>query len=378
MADLKIKSKAQLQGGASLPAQSASKALKLDSSGNVTSSVTTDAELAFLSGVTSSVQTQIDSKINLTQKGASNGVATLDAGGKVPSAQLPSTVMEYRGNWNAATNTPTLADGTGDTGDVYRTSVAGTQNLGSGSQTFAVGDWVVYNGSIWQLSPNSNAVGSVFGRVGTVIAQVGDYTTAQVTESGSLYFTDERAQDAVGGILTDTNTIDFTYNDAANTIIADVKTQMSITSDASGVKLLGDAASPGNTQYYGTNAGGTKGFFAIPAIGSAGDLQETSFSAANNVTTATSITGFAFAAGTVRGFKALVSVSVDATADLFETFELLGINKGGTFDMSIEGVGDESGIVFTITSAGQVQYTSANYAGFVSGTVKFRATTTTV
>lgn len=36
-------------------------------------------------------------------------------------------------------------------------------------------------------------------------------------------YTDEMAQDAVGGILTDTATIDFTYNDGANTIIADVK-----------------------------------------------------------------------------------------------------------------------------------------------------------
>lgn len=35
-------------------------------------------------------------------------------------------------------------------------------------------------------------------------------------------FTSEAAQDAVGGILTDTTTIDFTYNDSANTITADV------------------------------------------------------------------------------------------------------------------------------------------------------------
>lgn len=36
-------------------------------------------------------------------------------------------------------------------------------------------------------------------------------------------YTDELAQDAVGTILTDTATIDFTYNDVANTIAADVK-----------------------------------------------------------------------------------------------------------------------------------------------------------
>lgn len=38
----------------------------------------------------------------------------------------------------------------------------------------------------------------------------------------NLYFTDERAQDAVGSALTDSSNIDFTYNDAGNTITADL------------------------------------------------------------------------------------------------------------------------------------------------------------
>lgn len=47
-------------------------------------------------------------------------------------------------------------------------------------------------------------------------------TTALISEGSNLYFTDERAQDAVGTILTDTSTINFTYNDAGNLITADV------------------------------------------------------------------------------------------------------------------------------------------------------------
>ena len=84
--------------------------------------------------------------------GGANGVATLDSNGKVPVNQLPSSVMEYKGTWNAATNTPTLVNGTGDPGDVYICNVAGTTNFGAGPITFATGDWVVYNGSIWQKS----------------------------------------------------------------------------------------------------------------------------------------------------------------------------------------------------------------------------------
>jgi hypothetical protein len=40
-------------------------------------------------------------------------------------------------------------------------------------------------------------VSSVFGRTGAVTAQSGDYTTAQVSESGNLYFTDARARAAI-------------------------------------------------------------------------------------------------------------------------------------------------------------------------------------
>lgn len=103
-----------------------------------------------------------------SQKGAANGYASLDSGGKVPASQLPSSLMEYKGVWNASTNTPTLANGTGDTGDVYRVSVSGIQNLGSGNITFDVGDYVIYNGTVWEKSDTTDAVSSVNGLTGAV------------------------------------------------------------------------------------------------------------------------------------------------------------------------------------------------------------------
>lgn len=195
----------------------ANRALTSDASGLPTASATTDTELGYLSGVTSSVQTQINSKISSAEKGAANGVATLDSGSKIPAAQLPDEVMSYKGNWNASTNTPTLIDGTGNTGDIYKTSVGGTQDLGSGSIIFSVGDWVLYNGTVWEKAINSNSVTSVNGQTGAVVL-----TTTNIAEGTSLYFTDERAQDAVGGILTNTTTISLTYNDGLNTVAADV------------------------------------------------------------------------------------------------------------------------------------------------------------
>ena len=102
------------------------------------------------------------------EAGAASGLATLDVSGKIPADQLPVSVMEYKGAWNASTNTPALVDGTGDSGDVYRVSVAGSQDLGSGAITFEVGDYAIYNGTIWERLDGTDAVSSVDGMQGAV------------------------------------------------------------------------------------------------------------------------------------------------------------------------------------------------------------------
>lgn len=119
--------------------------------------------------------------VPLTAVGAANGVASLDSGGKVPLAQLPSTLLIYLGAWDASTNTPTIADGTGTNGDVYRTSVAGTQDLGSGPLTFAIGDFAIYNGTIWQHSPAADGVSSVNSQTGAVTVNAINQLTGDVT-----------------------------------------------------------------------------------------------------------------------------------------------------------------------------------------------------
>jgi|694.fasta_scaffold75096_2 hypothetical protein len=58
--------------------------------------------------------------------------------------------LNYKGTWNASTNTPTLADGTGAKGDYYVVSTAGTQTFGGVQLFFGSGDWIAYNGAVWQ------------------------------------------------------------------------------------------------------------------------------------------------------------------------------------------------------------------------------------
>jgi hypothetical protein len=93
-------------------------------------------------------------------------------------------------------------------------------------------------------------------------------TTISIPSTAVSDFT-EAVQDVVGNasFLPDTNTVDWTYNDAGNTLSAAVKTQLTITSDASGIRLVNDSATPGNSKYYGTDGSGTKGFFDLPSGG---------------------------------------------------------------------------------------------------------------
>jgi hypothetical protein len=63
----------------------------------------------------------------------------------VPPRLIDSHTMEsltYAGTWNASTNTPTLAAGSGTEGTVYRVSVAGTTSL-DGIASWSVDDFIV-------------------------------------------------------------------------------------------------------------------------------------------------------------------------------------------------------------------------------------------
>ena len=139
--------------------------------------------ISFIGVATDEMHAQLDNTVLQfkSEKGQADGYASLDANGKVPTSQLPSSVFEYKGSWNAATNTPTLADGTGDAGDAYRVATGGTQNLGSGNITFTVGDLVIYDGAVWQRVDGDDAVESVNGQTGIVVLDADDISDTGTT-----------------------------------------------------------------------------------------------------------------------------------------------------------------------------------------------------
>ena len=106
----------------------------------------------------------------------------------------------------------------------------------------------------------------------------------------------------------------------------------------------------------------------IPAY--SGDIPRTSFTAADNQAVAANITGLAFANATVRGFEAQITIVRNTS---YAQYSLKGIQKSASWEMSQDYIGDDAGITFSITSAGQIQYTSTN-TGF-TGALLFRAQT---
>jgi len=151
--------------------------------------------------------------------GSANGVATLDAGGKVPVSELPAAVLgalSYQGTWNASTNTPTLASGVGTKGYYYVVSVAGSTDL-DGITDWVVGDWAVYNGTAWQQIDNTDAVTSVNGQTGAVVL-----TTTNIAEGTNEYFTQARARASISagtGISYD-NSTGVVTNSAPDQVVA--------------------------------------------------------------------------------------------------------------------------------------------------------------
>ena len=149
--------------------------------------------------------------------GAANGVATLDAGGKVPVSELPAAVLgalSYQGTWDASTNTPTLTSSVGTKGYYYVVSVAGNTNL-NGITDWLVGDWAVYNGTVWQKVDNTDAGGDVVGPTSATDNAIArfDTTTGKLIQNSVVTIGNSGEVDGISHI-TNIDYVDFdtTYN----------------------------------------------------------------------------------------------------------------------------------------------------------------------
>jgi hypothetical protein len=159
----------------------------VDQKGRITSA--TDVAIAITASQVTDFSTAADARIS-AQKGVALGLATLDAGGKVPAAQLPSFVDDVLEFADLASFPVT-----GENGVIY---VALDTNV-----TYR------WSGSVYiEISPSD--VTSVFGRSGAVTAQAGDYTAAQITNTPSGSISAITVQAAINELEAEKQPIDAT------------------------------------------------------------------------------------------------------------------------------------------------------------------------
>ena len=112
--------------------------------------------------------------IRVEEKGAANGVASLDVNGKVPIEQLPTEALVFKGYWKPSSGSYP-PDGT-VAGDFYIVEEEGDfDNI-----HWNVNDWLIWDGTKWTRSENHNDVTSVNGKKGAVKVY-GDNT--EITET---------------------------------------------------------------------------------------------------------------------------------------------------------------------------------------------------
>lgn len=127
---------------------------------------------------------------NSASIGQADGVASLDSSGYVPMSQMPPAVvggLNYKGTWDAATNNPTLANGVGTKGWMYKVSVPGTTTIDGISQ-WNLGDVIAFNGTTWdKIDGVASEVTSVFGRTGDVVLTPADMAGAWGTQAQNTF-----------------------------------------------------------------------------------------------------------------------------------------------------------------------------------------------
>ena len=188
--------------------------------------------------------------------------------------------VTYKGTWDASTNTPTLVSSTGTQGDYYVVNVAGTTNL-DGITDWQIGDWAIFNGSVWQKVDNTDAVSSVNGQVGTVVLTAANVNavadTATITAGTGL---------TGGGNLASNTTIDLANTAVSAGSYGDAATVATFTVDAQGRLTAASNATIAitNSQVSGLGTMSTQNANAVAITG--GDVAVANISATNVTVTA--------------------------------------------------------------------------------------------
>ncbi|MGN6774789.1 SGNH/GDSL hydrolase family protein [Rhizobium sp.] len=165
--------------------------------------------------VSTAQQAALDAKVSTSLVGAANGVASLDSGGKVPAAQLPSYVDDVLEFANLAG-----FPGTGETGKIYVALDTNRQYRWSGS---AYVQLVASPGTTDNVVEGTTNLYFTPARVlATVLSGLSTATSAAITASDSVLSAFGRLQAQISGLAS--SKLDATATAAAATKLATART----------------------------------------------------------------------------------------------------------------------------------------------------------
>jgi hypothetical protein len=169
---------------------------RIDFDGSLVITLSTGREL----NVGEVVAPDLAERIKVITNGGGTSQSVLDTLTSLQNQINSLITLDYQGTWNASTNTPTLTSSVGTNGYYYIVNFAGSTNL-NGITDWQVGDWLIYNGTVWQKIDQSWAIAGVNDNITSMTGITGgisspDFiqfdTAATVTNAtGKLYYNAE-------------------------------------------------------------------------------------------------------------------------------------------------------------------------------------------
>lgn len=126
--------------------------------------------------ISTAVASALAGKVDTSQLGVNNGVATLGSDGKLNSSQIPAIAIS---DTFVVANQAEMLALTAEVGDVAIRTDQNKSYILRAAPASTLANWQ-------ELLTPTSPVTSVFGRTGTITAAAGDYTVAQVTGAAPL------------------------------------------------------------------------------------------------------------------------------------------------------------------------------------------------
>ena len=212
---------------------------------------------------------------------------------------------------------------------------------------------------------NTDAVTSVFGRTGAVIAANGDYTTTQVTEGDNLYFTNARARGAISLTVSGSSGAS-TYDSATGVLNVPTYTLSGLggqpaLSGTGFVKISGTTISYDNSTYLTTSSAAST-YLALAGGTLTGAVTGTRLTLSQNSADITLSIGNA---GTGRAFSVLGTSYFSTDIQLgYATNAILKTTALGVITSAIAGTDYQaplSGTGFVKISGSTISYDNSTY-----------------